>query len=109
MVLTFWQLAAVMGIPTATTGLFFWLIQHKIEKQDRQREEQEKEREELQLLNIRATMAALSLAEATAEALDRTPQINCNGEMREAKESAHDVKREVREFMERAAIKAVVK
>ena len=109
MFLTFEQLAIMMGIPTALTGLFFWLIKRKIEQRDKQREKQEQEREELQYLNIQATMAALSLSEATAEALERTPEIQCNGEMKEAKENAKKVKQEVRQFMEKTAVKAVIK
>ena len=109
MVLSFEQLALMMGVPTALTGLFFWLIQRKIEQRDKQQEEQEAQRERLQYLNIQATMAALSLAEATAEALERTPEIKCNGEMKTAKESAHEVKRDVRQFMEETAVKAVIK
>ena len=100
---------AAFGIPSALTGFLFKRFLQKMELRDKRREQQEAEREQLQLLIIQALMSSLSLSEATALALERTPEINCNGEMKAAKADAQKVKLMVRKFMETAAIKAVVK
>lgn len=102
-----------MSIPSTITGLIVWRFQRRIEKRDSEREqtaaEQEKARENLQLLNTQATLAAITLAEATARAVERIPDANCNGEMHTALEYATDVKRKIRDFLETQGVKAVVK
>ena len=35
------SLIAMMGIPTAVTGFFFWLLEHRIQKREKKREQQE--------------------------------------------------------------------
>ena len=102
-------LIGAMGTPTAITGFFFWKLQKKIEKRDREREEQERAREELELLNVRTTLASITLAEATARAVERIPDAHCNGDMHTALEYATKVKHEAREFLAAQATKAVVK
>lgn len=102
-------LFGAMGIPSALTGLFFWLLQRKIEKRDKEREGEEQARERLELLNIRATMASITLAEATARAVERIPDAHCNGDMHGALEYATGVKHDVRDFLATQATKAVIK
>ena len=102
-----------MGIPGAITGIIVWRFQRKIEKRDSEREqaaaEQEKARENLQLLNTQATLAAITLAEATARAVERIPDANCNGDMHSALDYAEGVERKIRDFLQTQGIKAVVK
>ena len=104
---------AAMGVPGAITGFIVWRFQRKIEKRDSEREqaaaEQEKARESLQLLNTQATLAAITLAEATARAVERIPDAHCNGDMHAALEYATGVKRKIRDFLDTQGIKAVVK
>lgn len=94
-----WQLLVAMGVPTAVTGFFVWLIQRKIEKRDKvaekQREEQqkkmdekEKAREKFELQIINSVGAAIALGEATARAVKRIPDAKCNGDMHAALEYA---------------------
>ena len=120
MYLTMWQLVTIMGIPTALTTFCFGLIQWKIEKRDRQREEQEAERrrkeeeqekarENMELLNVKATLASITLAEATARAVERIPDAHCNGDMHSALEYATGIKHDVRDFLAAQATRAVVK
>ena len=108
-----WQLAATvigaMGIPGAITGLFLWSFQKRLEKRDKAIEAQEVAREHLQLLNVKATLASIALAEATARAVERIPDAHCNGDMHSALDYATGVKHEVREFLAAEATKAVVK
>lgn len=104
---------AAMGIPGAVTGFIVWQFQRKLEKRDNERqqaaEEQEKARENLQLLNTQATLAAITLSEATARAVERIPDAHCNGDMHSALDYATGVKRKIRDFLETQGIKAVVK
>lgn len=102
-------LLGAMGVPSALTGLFFWLLQRKIEKRDKEREAEEQAREQMELLNIKATLASIALAEATARAVERIPDANCNGDMRGALEYATGIKHDVRDFLTTQATKAVVK
>lgn len=114
-----WSLILAMGIPTAVTGFFFWLLQRSIQKRDKakeladaehRRKEQEHEasREELMLLSIRGTNASLALCEATAKAVQRIPDAHCNGDMHAALDYASQVKHETRDFLSKQGIHAVV-
>ena len=100
---------AAMGIPGALTGFLIWRLQRKMEERERLAKEQEQAREDLELLNIKATLAAVTLAEATANAVARIPDTNCNGDMHSALEYATKVKHEVRDFLTTQATRAVVK
>jgi len=107
------SLIAMMGIPTAVTGFFFWLLEHRIQKREKKREQQEATarakaeerehaREELQLLAIQSTNAAIALAEATAKAVQRIPDAKCNGDMHAALDYAAKVKHEQKDFFDQA-------
>lgn len=100
---------AALGIPGMLSGLFFWRLQKKIECREQLAKEQEQAREEFERLNIQATLAAVTLAEATANAVARIPDTNCNGDMHSALEYATKVKHEIRDFLTKQATKAVVK
>lgn len=114
-----WSLILAMGIPTAITGFFFWLLQRSIQKRDKEKEraneehrrmEQEREasRERLMLLSIRGTNASLALCEATAKAVQRIPDAHCNGDMHAALDYASQVKHETRDFLSKQGVHAVV-
>lgn len=100
---------AALGLPGALTGFLIWRLQKKIEERERQTKEQEQAREDLELLNIKATLAAVTLAEATANAVARIPDTHCNGDMHSALDYATKVKHEVRDFLTQQATRAVVK
>jgi hypothetical protein len=82
-------LVALLGIPTAVTGFCFWLLEHRIQKRERQKEaeeakhqkeaaDRERAREDLQIITIQGTSAAIALGEATARAVQRIPDAHCN-------------------------------
>ena len=113
------SLIAMMGIPTAVTGFFFWLLEHRIQKREKKREQQEATarakaeerehaREELQLLAIQSTNAAIALAEATAKAVQRIPDAKCNGDMHAALDYAAKVKHEQKDFLTKQGIQAIL-
>ena len=68
-------LVALLGIPTAVTGFCFWLLEHRIQKREKQKEAEEakrqkeaaareRAREDLQIITIQGTSAAIALGEA---------------------------------------------
>ena len=97
---------AAASIPSAITGFCFWLIQQKIQKREakREQEEQEKKREENEVLLLHSVNAAIALGEATAKAVQRIPDANCNGDMHAALEYAEKVKHEQKEFLTRQGL-----
>jgi flagellar biosynthesis component FlhA len=124
------QLITIMGIPTAVTAFCFWLIERRIQKRDKKKEEEaaerakaakaaaekkEKEeaqreaaREQMQILTIQMTNAAIALGEATAKAVQRIPDAQCNGDMHAALDYAAKVKHEQKEFLTSIGIKSIL-
>lgn len=98
----------LLGIPSAITGLFFWMLKRRIEKQEKERREREKNREELIVSMIQSTNAALAVAEATARAVQRIPDAHCNGDMHAALDYAAKVKHAQKEFLTEKGIQAIL-
>ena len=65
------------------------------------KKKKEAERRELELLQIRGTLAAMSLGEATATALKNG---HCNGETERALDYETKVKHEIRDFLARIGV-----
>ena len=93
------QLAAFLGVPTAVTGLFFWLLKRRIDKREDERAEIERARKELDVALIKGVNAAIALGEATAKAVQRIPDVHCNGDMSEALHYASEVKHSQKDFL----------
>lgn len=113
------QLILGLGIPSAITGFFVWQIERRIQRRDKARDEQEatrlkkseereKAREELEFMIVRGNSAAISLAEATARAVQRIPDAHCNGDMKAALEYAAQVKHEQKDFFTQKGIQAIL-
>lgn len=108
-------IALIACLPSAVTGFCFWLIQRKIQKEDKKREVQEKERrtaeekreklrEKQELLLVQGVNAAIALGEATARAVQRIPDAHCNGDMHKALDYASKVKHKQRDFLDEQGI-----
>lgn len=108
-----------MSIPSAVTGFCFWLIQRTLTRQDKERDEKrekarqevaeaETRRDKLQYLVIESVNASIALSEATAKAVQRIPDANCNGDMEAALKYAAKVKHEQKEFLTEQGIKKVL-
>lgn len=97
--LPWWMVAMITAIPTGVTGLFFWLIQRKLTKRDEAQAERDKARLNNEYLLIKKLDATVTLAEATARAVQRIPDAKCNGDMTAALEYSEKVKREHRAFI----------
>ena len=91
-----------MGVPSAVTGLCFWLIQKNITRRDEKRDQKDKAREQKEILLIHSIGASLSLGEATARAIRDG---KCNGEISAALEYAQKVKHNQRDFFTEHGIK----
>lgn len=100
-------LLALMSIPSAITGFCFWLLKKNITKRDADRNKQEEARRKNELLLIRGVGAAITLGEATARAVQRIPDVHCNGDMHEALEYAQKVKHEQQDFLREQGIENI--
>ena len=112
------EIFLIMSIPSAVTGFAFWLIERKMERREEraremQREQrvQEEKREEIQKQNefliLQSVSAAIALSEATARAVQRIPDANCNGDMTSALEYADKIKHDQRDFLARQGIQNI--
>lgn len=100
-----WQLLLAVGLPTAIVsgiiGMFFWRLKRWETKRQEKQERKDEERRELELLQIRGTLAAMSLGEATATALKNG---HCNGETERALDYEQRVKHEIRDFLAKSGV-----
>ena len=88
-----------MGIPTALMGVLVWFLKRHIDKKEKRREEREHNTEQLMLLNLQSSRATLVLAIATAKAVQRIPDANCNGDMTSALKEAEKIQKEEKNFL----------
>lgn len=113
------------SIPSALTGFCFWLIEHGIQKREKKREDEERRREaaeqqrrkerenheklreKQELLLVQGVGAAIALGEATAKAVQRIPDANCNGDMHAALDYAAKVKHAQKDFLTQQGIEAI--
>ena len=106
------QLVALMGIPSAITGFCFWLLEHRIQRREKERhkkaEDREEAREQLEIIIIQGNNAAIALAEATAKAVQRIPDAHCNGDMHAALNYAAKIKHEQKEFLTKQGVQALM-
>ncbi len=104
-----WALLLAIGLPSATLSALFGYFVHRVEKrqnnQDKEQKQREARREKLELLQIKGTLSAMALGEATAKALKNG---HCNGETEKALAYEETVKHEIRDFMTEQGIKHIV-
>lgn len=98
------QLVALMGIPSAITGLCFWLIQRRLTKRDKELDRRDAARERNEVLLVRSVGAAIALSEATATALKNG---HANSETEAALEYAKRIKNEQKDFLTEQGIHAI--
>lgn len=99
------QLVAIMGIPSAITGLCFWMIQRRLTKRDEELDRRDATRERNEVLLVRSVGAAIALGEATATASQKNG--HTNGETEAALEYARKIKHEQKDFLTEQGIKAI--
>lgn len=110
----------VFGIIQAlVTSMGIWLIQRSISKRDKAAErretvrndaaeKREKEREDMEYNLLTAVNASIALGEATAKAVQRIPDAQCNGDMTAALSYTTTVKHDLKNFLNRKAVEKIV-
>ena len=112
-------LVVLMGIPTAVNGFCIWMLEHRIQKREKQKEAEEakrqneaaareRAREDLQIITIQGTAAAIALGEATARAVQRIPDAHCNGDMHAALDYAAKIRHAQKDFLTSQGIHAII-
>lgn len=94
-------------LPSAITGFCFWCIEQKIQKQSKKLDKREKLHEQQELFLVQGVNAAIALGEATARAVQRIPDANCNGDMHAALDYAAKVKHDQKDFLTRQGIESI--
>lgn len=96
-----------MSIPSAITGFCFWNLERKMEKRQKVAEKKELARQQNEVIVIEGVNAAIALGEATAKAVQRIPDANCNGDMCAALEYAEHIKHKHKDFMTEQGVEAL--
>lgn len=96
-------LLMAFGIPAFMTRR----MERRMDERERKADVREKNREEMNRLQVKATMAAIALGEATARAVQRIPDAHCNGDMTAALEYVKTVKHEEKDFLTGLGIHAL--
>ena len=112
LVIDIWTLGigfiAAMGIPSAITGVIIRRWERKADKVIAKAEEAHDNKVDAVKTNekllIKTTLATAALALATARAVQRIPDANCNGDMHAAIDYTVKVKNEYRDFFREQAI-----
>lgn len=101
------SLAVAMSIPSAITGLCFWLLEKKIEKRQKEQDRKDAARRQNEVIIIESVNAAIALGEATARAVQRIPDAKCNGDMHAALDYATEIKHKHKDFITAQGIEAL--
>ena len=96
-----------MSIPSGITAFIFKRLEKKLDDKERKREEKEANTEKLMLMIMQSSRANIVLTEATARAVQRIPDANCNGDMTAALERAAKIQKEEQEFLFDQGIKHI--
>ncbi len=101
------DLLIAAGIPSAITGFCFWMIERRISKRQKEADRKEAARRKNELIVIEGVNAAIALGEATARAVQRIPDANCNGDMHRALEYAEKIKHKHKDFMTEQGVESI--
>ena len=88
-------------------SLPFWLLERKLMKGQKAEEKKDEARRQNEAIVIEGVMAAITLGEATAKAVQRIPDAHCNGDMHDALTYATKVKIKHRDFIREQGIDAL--
>ena len=100
-------LVGAFGLPSAIVGILTNRIIKKIDKVESERQEKENKRIKHETMMIELAMASLELAEVTAEAVQRIPDSNCNGDMSHALGVAKEIREKYRKFEHEQTVKSI--
>lgn len=100
-------LIIAMSIPSAFTGFCFWWLERKIENRQKEQDKKDAARRQNEVIIIEGMNAAIALGEATAKAMQRIPDAQCNGDMHAALQYASDIKHKHKNFLTEQGIDAL--
>lgn len=100
-------LIIAMSIPSAITGFAFWAIEKRLDRREKAQDAKDAARRSNEIIVIESVNAALALSEATARAVQRIPDAQCNGDMHKALDYAQEIKHKHRDFMTEQGINAL--
>lgn len=100
-------LILAMSIPSAITGFCFWLLERRIDRREKEQDKKDEARRKNEVIIIESVNAAIALGEATARAVQRIPDANCNGDMYGALEYATSIKHKHKNFITEQGIDAL--
>lgn len=96
-----------MSVPSAITGFCFWVLESKIAKREALQDKKDEARKQNEIIVIKGVNAAIALGEATARAVQRIPESNCNGDMHAALDYAEKIKHEQKDFLTEQGVEAI--
>ena len=103
-----WLLIVVaFGLPSSLVGMLIKRIEKKMDAAEADRIERTETRVKHEIMLIDMAMASLSLAEVTAEAVQRIPDTHCNGEMTEALNKAKQVTDKYHSFEREQVVRVI--
>ena len=92
---------AAASIPSAVFAAYVRRMEKKMDEKDKAREDHE-------VLILKSINASIALGEATAEAVARIPDANCNGDMHAALDYAAKVKHEQKNFLTEQGVQHII-
>ena len=98
---------ASMGIPSALIGVIVKRLEKRLDEKEKKRAEKEENTEKLTLMILQNSRVTAVLAEATAKAVQRIPDANCNGDMTAALERAAEIQQVEQQFLFDQGIKHI--
>ena len=104
----FQTIILAMGIPSAIFGLLVWYLKKRIDAQEASSAERERNVERLMMMLVQTSRANNVLAMATARAVQRIPDAQCNGDMTAALEEATKLQAAEKQFLFEQGIKHIV-
>lgn len=104
----FWIIfVAGLGLPSVIVNFAMKRIEKKIEVAETEKAEKEKTRIDYETMMIELSMASLSLAEATASAVQNIPEAHANGTIKSALGWSREIKNKYYQFAREQTAKAV--
>lgn len=105
-----WSILMAVGIPAALTaaviGFCVRRFEKKLDKAEEARKKHEEDRKDFEFFEVQTLLAAVSLGEATALALQRG---KCNGETHAALEYLQKVKHQQKDFLIKQGVENIFK
>ena len=103
-----WEIVLAFGIPSLLCSTIISIFVKRWEKRDKERQEKnqkaEEERHKLELLQVEAILATMSLSESIANAMKNG---HTNGDMEEALEYEKKKKREINAFLRTEGVNSI--